>query len=67
MNQQNLQLEDQEELVRLIPFEGEGSKETGWWGTLLGDSFLDFRGDHAEAAYEARNQIKEFLRQARLA
>ena len=47
--------------VKLVPFEGEGSKETGLLGVLLGDSFFDLRGDHAEAAYDMRIRLKQEL------
>lgn len=57
-----LQLRHQDDFVRLAPFEGEGSKETGILGVLLGDSIIDFRGDHADAAYNARYFVKRELR-----
>ena len=49
------------EVIKLIPFEGEGSVETGFLGVLLGDSIFDLRGDHAESATSARLMMKKEL------
>jgi hypothetical protein len=56
-----LKLKTRRELVKLVPFEGEGSQETGFVGVLFGDSLVDFRGDHAERACEAKTLVDEML------
>ncbi|HSH95178.1 MAG TPA: hypothetical protein VK968_13585, partial [Roseimicrobium sp.] len=56
-----LKIRDRDDLVRLISFEGEGSKETGLLGVVLGDSIFDFRGDHVEAAYDAKAMVESAL------
>lgn len=56
-----LQITDSDEFIKLIPVEGEGSKETGILGVLLGDSIVDLRGDHAEAAHDLRLILKKEL------
>ncbi len=56
-----LKLKTRREPVKLASFEGEGSKETGVFGVLLGDSILDFRGDHEESAYETKRLVEEVL------
>ncbi len=54
-------LKTRKEPVKLASFEGEGSRETGVWGVLFGDSIIDFRGDHVESAQEMKRLVEEIL------
>jgi len=56
-----LKLKTRREPVKLASFEGEGSRETGVIGVMLGDSIVDFRGDHVESAYEMKTLVEEVL------
>lgn len=58
----SLELKESGEIKPLVCFEGEGAKETGVLGTLLGDSMLDFRGNQGSAASEFYNTIKDELK-----
>ncbi|PXA03973.1 hypothetical protein DDZ13_10065 [Coraliomargarita sinensis] len=57
----SLELKNSDELVPLVCFEGEGSRETGIFGTLLGDSIFDFRGNQQALASEFYNTVKDEL------
>lgn len=56
-----LKLKTRREPVKLASFEGEGSRETGIFGVLFGDSIIDFRGDHVESAQEMKRLVEEML------
>lgn len=58
----SLELKGTEEIKPLVCFEGEGAKETGVLGTLLGDSMFDFRGNQASLASEFYNTVKDELK-----
>lgn len=45
----------------IICFEGEGSKETGFMGVLLGDAIFDFRGNQGKKASEFYTIVKDEL------
>lgn len=58
----SLELKDSEEVIPLICFEGEGAKETGILGTLLGDSLFDFKGNQEALASEFLTAVKDELK-----
>lgn len=47
--------------IELLSFYGAGSVHTGWWGVLLGDSIIDFKGRQEKRAQEFSERIASML------
>ncbi len=47
--------------IELISFLGEGSISTGWFGVLLGDSIVDFRGKQQDKAREFASRVATMI------
>lgn len=57
-----LVLKEPDERVKLFTFMGEGARETGWAGVLLGgDSMVDFSGDQEQVSRNFLWQLKTFI------
>jgi len=54
-------LRDPSDRVKLFTFFGEGARETGWAGVLLGgDSLVDHAGDQEQASRQFLRMLKAF-------
>ncbi len=47
--------------VDLLSFYGEGSIITGWWGVILGDQIIDFKGRQEKRAREFAERIAKMI------
>jgi hypothetical protein len=47
--------------VELLSFYGEGSVHTGWWGVLLGDQIIDFKGRQEKRAREFATRVAQMV------
>lgn len=43
--------------IDLVSFYGEGTVHTGWWGVLLGDQIIDFKGRQEKRAREFTERV----------
>lgn len=47
--------------IDLVSFYGEGTVHTGWWGVLLGDQIIDFKGRQEKRAREFTERVAELV------
>lgn len=50
-----------EKRIELLSFYGEGSVHTGWWGVLLGDQIIDFKGRQEKRALEFATRVAQMV------
>lgn len=47
--------------IDLVSFYGEGTVHTGWWGVLLGDQIIDFKGRQEKRAREFTERVATLI------
>jgi hypothetical protein len=47
--------------IDLFSFYGEGTVHTGWWGVLLGDQIIDFKGRQEKRAREFTERVATLI------
>lgn len=47
--------------IDLVSFYGEGSVQTGWWGVVLGDQIIDFKGRQEKRSREFTERVATLI------